>query len=680
MVIDEEGNVLSAELSLTNNSDYTIDLLNITVPEELSNSDWEALIEYGVWDEDGWHDYYSWFEDYDWDEAELSSSDLTTASSDANASTSVQTASDVMTEVNPGATATGTWSGTTVPSDVVSTVKSNGSATLNFKTSVISYSDLQPLPDVSIDESYTYTGSEIIPTITGLSNLKEGTDYTVEYKDNVNAGTASAIITGKGYYRGTKTLTFTIAPKEVTITWSGEKYTYNAQPQGPTATISGTVGDDALNADVRYSRNSSKIVYEKPPTDVGVHFAEVVGLSAATAGTNIANYKLPSSGKSTIFFIQDDYFIIVYHGNGGSISKYQDTYVQYCPINSAGTLETNHFKNDGKTFAFWTVGSLISGELTPSTLTCEDGYTFNASGDKIVTSTTMGTAIHLYAYWKDDNVGNFWINKANAADPQSGAIYTEADVKREKRSTNFWRNVYNSDQRLYTYWNGDDAIAFGDRFAEFRVIQVGEHMNFTYTPYDTDTGDGSTVTFAATHSLPTAQQMNTGGTNRGGWGSSYMRNTVFGEGGYVQTGLSGLADEVTPVEKSAWQGYHKNWSGGITTDKFWLLSFTEFGADRGSTYSANYFWEGRQYDWFASKIPAPQTASKANAAFEGMGKTRSGLNFIGEDCYWRDTSVWWLRSPSYSYDNRFAEVNNKGQALDSCLADDRHGVVPAFAF
>jgi len=60
----------------------------------------------------------------------------------------------------------------------------------------------------------TYTGNAITQKpVVGDSSvviLKEGTDYTVSYKDNVNAGTASLVITGKGRYTGTLTETFTI--------------------------------------------------------------------------------------------------------------------------------------------------------------------------------------------------------------------------------------------------------------------------------------------------------------------------------------------------------------------------------------------------------------------------------------------------------------------------------------
>jgi gliding motility-associated-like protein len=66
----------------------------------------------------------------------------------------------------------------------------------------------------------TYTGAAISPTVLvkdGNTTLILGTDYTVAYSDNTNAGTARVTVTGIGNYTGTKTQTFTIAPKALTI-------------------------------------------------------------------------------------------------------------------------------------------------------------------------------------------------------------------------------------------------------------------------------------------------------------------------------------------------------------------------------------------------------------------------------------------------------------------------------
>ncbi len=65
--------------------------------------------------------------------------------------------------------------------------------------------------------AYTYDGTAKKPAVTvkdGATILKAGTDYTVAYRDNKNAGKAKAVITGKGNYKGTVTKTFTITVKK----------------------------------------------------------------------------------------------------------------------------------------------------------------------------------------------------------------------------------------------------------------------------------------------------------------------------------------------------------------------------------------------------------------------------------------------------------------------------------
>ena len=59
--------------------------------------------------------------------------------------------------------------------------------------------------DVASIPTQTYTGSAIEPVVTvkdGETTLTPGTDYEVAYSNNVNAGTATVTITGKGNYSG----------------------------------------------------------------------------------------------------------------------------------------------------------------------------------------------------------------------------------------------------------------------------------------------------------------------------------------------------------------------------------------------------------------------------------------------------------------------------------------------
>ena len=63
----------------------------------------------------------------------------------------------------------------------------------------------------------TYTGKALTPAPAvklGTKTLKAGTDYTVSYKNNTKAGTATVTVTGKGNYTGKVTGSFTITEPE----------------------------------------------------------------------------------------------------------------------------------------------------------------------------------------------------------------------------------------------------------------------------------------------------------------------------------------------------------------------------------------------------------------------------------------------------------------------------------
>ena len=69
------------------------------------------------------------------------------------------------------------------------------------------------------DITYDRTEKKPVPTVKyGDNTLTAGTDYTVAYSDNTNAGTATVTITAKeGHekYTGSTTATFTISPKSI---------------------------------------------------------------------------------------------------------------------------------------------------------------------------------------------------------------------------------------------------------------------------------------------------------------------------------------------------------------------------------------------------------------------------------------------------------------------------------
>jgi hypothetical protein len=67
---------------------------------------------------------------------------------------------------------------------------------------------------------YTYDGKAKKPAVTVKYNgteLEKDEDYTVRYSNNINAGTATVTIKGKGYYKKTQKVTFTIKPGKTTL-------------------------------------------------------------------------------------------------------------------------------------------------------------------------------------------------------------------------------------------------------------------------------------------------------------------------------------------------------------------------------------------------------------------------------------------------------------------------------
>ena len=78
--------------------------------------------------------------------------------------------------------------------------------------------DLENATVVLAKNAFVYTGSAFRPAATVTSRngnvLAAGIDYTLSYANNVNAGTATAIVEGieGGAYTGAKSATFTIAP------------------------------------------------------------------------------------------------------------------------------------------------------------------------------------------------------------------------------------------------------------------------------------------------------------------------------------------------------------------------------------------------------------------------------------------------------------------------------------
>ena len=84
---------------------------------------------------------------------------------------------------------------------------------ISVNASDIVYSGKEQRPKITVYHKIPYTVDE--KTYYTRRSLEEGKDYSVIYKNNVNAGTAGVTLTGMGNYTDEKTETFTIKPASI---------------------------------------------------------------------------------------------------------------------------------------------------------------------------------------------------------------------------------------------------------------------------------------------------------------------------------------------------------------------------------------------------------------------------------------------------------------------------------
>ena len=113
--------------------------------------------------------------------------------------------------------ADGTWNAVKSGTATIEASAAGGAVTASAEFTVKSIEDC----DIELAQTtYTYDGEAKKPGVTVSYHgtaLKAGTDYTVAYEDNVDAGTATVTITGSEEYAGSVEKTFTIEKAAQTI-------------------------------------------------------------------------------------------------------------------------------------------------------------------------------------------------------------------------------------------------------------------------------------------------------------------------------------------------------------------------------------------------------------------------------------------------------------------------------
>jgi len=124
--------------------------------------------------------------------------------------------------------------------------------------------------DVEVKGSHIYTGNVIRPEVSVAyrgHELKEGIDYTIAYENNLNAGTATIVITGLGDYKDTARVGFVIAKADISsraVSIGYNSTVYDGTAKEPSVTLPGLVKDTHYT--VSYADNinvgTAKVIVE----------------------------------------------------------------------------------------------------------------------------------------------------------------------------------------------------------------------------------------------------------------------------------------------------------------------------------------------------------------------------------------------------------------------------------
>ena len=131
-------------------------------------------------------------------------------------------------------------------------------------------------------DKFVHTGTAITPKITlmdGTTTLIEGTDYTLDYENNIALGNAKIIITGIGNYEGTLNQEFTIVGtgKLEIVCTSTQQLTYNGKSQLPEYTVK--CGSDVITdatIEVKYKTLTGTTYETGSPTHKGTYWIQFV--------------------------------------------------------------------------------------------------------------------------------------------------------------------------------------------------------------------------------------------------------------------------------------------------------------------------------------------------------------------------------------------------------------------
>ena len=217
------------------------------------------------------------------------------------------------------------------------TIEGNGDY---FRTKAAFFTiNRRPLADTTISiEPQVYSGEALTPVPTvqfGQTKIVKGTDYTVTYKNNKDAGTAQAILTGKGNYTGSVTCGFYIAPKPVTVTVADASKTYGEDDPEFSAEVEGVVGADTVEYELVRADGEDAGEYDIDATGDAVQGNYEVTFVSGTLTINRAAQTVTASNETIAF---DETIDLDAEASGGGKLTYKSSDTKIATVDANGKV------------------------------------------------------------------------------------------------------------------------------------------------------------------------------------------------------------------------------------------------------------------------------------------------------------------------------------------------------
>ena len=282
--------------------------------------------------------------------------------------------------------------------------------------------------------SVIYTGAAQTPAVTVRDNgktLAEGTDYAIEgYANNVNAGTGTVSLVGKGKYAGKASGSFTIRPRslaDASVSVPAQTHTGSALTPSPTVTL-GSFG--ALIEGRDYTLSYADNV------NVGTASVTITGTGNYT-GTKLTNFAITDSSNSSADSTASVFMQRLYNPHSGE------------HFYTANAAERDMLVNAG-----WSYEG--SGWTAPERSNTPVYRLYNANaGDHHYTTSAVERDALLAAGWADEGIG--WYSD----DQQRVPLYRQYNPNATAGSHNYTTSIEEHWQLVGLGWQDEGISWYG---------------------------------------------------------------------------------------------------------------------------------------------------------------------------------------------------------------------------